>query len=57
MHSFVSNILQARAHKYISPVSGGHISENYSKIPNAARPYRAAYTDGIHHGWDVKAQK
>lgn len=53
MHSFVSGILGARAHKYISPVPGKHISNKPSKIPNAARPYRAAYTDGIHHGWDI----
>lgn len=24
-----------------------------SKIPNAWRPYRKSYTDGIHHWWDV----
>lgn len=46
-------ILAGRKHKYISPVPGKHISEKYSKVPNAPRPYRDNYTDGIHHGWDI----
>jgi len=45
----IQTILKARLQKYISPVPGGNISENPNKIPNAGRPYRSAYTDGIHH--------
>lgn len=55
MQSLVSEILGARSKKYISPVPGSSLSIADSKIPNAPRPYRAAYTDGIHHGWDVAA--
>lgn len=50
----VSYILERRSQKYISPVVGKTLPEsNHSKIPNTARPYRAEYTDGIHHGWDI----
>jgi murein DD-endopeptidase MepM/ murein hydrolase activator NlpD len=31
------------------------ISRERNKIPNAWRPYRKSYTDGIHHGWDIVA--
>jgi len=51
----IQTILKARLQKYISPVPGGNISENPNKIPNAGRPYRSAYTDGIHHWWDIDA--
>ena len=51
--NILTNILVAREQKYTSPVLGGHISEQHSKVPNAARPYRQEYTDGIHHGWDI----
>lgn len=56
MQSFVSNILGNRSHKYETPVPGKYINDNPSKIPNAGRPYRAAYTDGIHHGWDIDSE-
>ncbi len=53
MQSFLQNLLKQRAQKYLVPVAGYNISTKHSKIPNAGRPYRASYTDGIHHGWDV----
>lgn len=46
-------ILSGRSKKYTSPVPGKTLSTAYSKIPNAGRSYRADYTDGIHHGWDI----
>lgn len=49
----ILDILAARKEKYIIPVLGRKISESHSKIPNAWRPYRQDYTDGIHHGWDI----
>jgi len=49
----VEKILTSREQKYISPVPGRTISETHSKVPNSGRPYRSAYTDGIHHGWDI----
>jgi murein DD-endopeptidase MepM/ murein hydrolase activator NlpD len=51
--TLVQDILIAREKNYISPVVGKVIPETLSKIPNAGRPYRASYTDGIHHGWDI----
>jgi len=54
----VDYILMRRGKKYVSPVVGEPLPENNpSKVPNAGRPYRAQYTDGIHHGWDVDAEK
>ncbi len=49
----IDDILTARTQKYITPVEWGTISDKLSKIPNAGRPYREKYTDGMHHGWDV----
>ena len=34
------------------PVVGAELSTKFTKMPNSPRPYRAGYTDGIHHGWD-----
>jgi hypothetical protein len=51
----LSQILEGRAKKYISPVRGYDIQDDANKIPNAGRPYRAEYTDGIHRGWDIDA--
>ncbi len=51
----IQKILKAREKKYISPIPGEPIPEAVNKIPNTWRPYRAQYTDGIHHGWDVYA--
>ncbi len=46
-------IVTGREMAYDIPVVWGAISENHSKIPNASRGYRSAYTDGIHRGWDI----
>ncbi len=49
----LASILIWRSKKYISPVPGKTLSREYSKIPNSGRGYRASYTDGIHHAWDI----
>ena len=56
--NIVENIVKKRAQKYLVPVEWYTINESHpsSKIPNALRPYRSSYTDGIHHGWDVGSQ-
>ncbi|MCD5385396.1 M23 family metallopeptidase, partial [Candidatus Gracilibacteria bacterium] len=51
--NLINNIIEKRSEKYLVPLSGHKISRELSKIPNAGRPYRADYTDGIHRGWDV----
>jgi len=53
--NIVENIISKRAQKYLVPVDGYDIGHSHApnRIPNAGRPYRAWYTDGIHHGWDV----
>lgn len=51
------NIILWRAKKYTSPVPGKSLSKQFSKIPNAGRPYRESYTDGIHHGWDIDGKR
>ena len=53
--SLIFYIQNGRTQKYISPVPWFHITRQANKIPNAGRPYRAGYTDGIHHGWDIDA--
>ncbi len=53
----IETILTYRQHKYIVPVEWKTISTKLSHLPNALRPYRASYTDGIHHGWDVSGEK
>jgi hypothetical protein len=53
IQSFLQNLLKQRTEKYLVPVAGYNISTKHSRIPNAGRPYRESYTDGIHHGWDV----
>lgn len=53
----IEQILEARRRGYSSPVPGYSIDTTTSKLPNAPRPYRAAYTDGIHHGWDISAPR
>ena len=54
--SIVDEILYFRQQKYLVPVAGNSIATGYSKIPNAPRNYRASYTDGIHHGWDIDGE-
>ena len=53
LQNFLQNLLKQRSEKYLVPVAGYNIPTKYSRIPNTGRPYRASYTDGIHHGWDV----
>lgn len=53
LYSVLNNIIEKRSQKYKIPVIGREISTKHSKLPNAGRPYRESYTDGIHHGWDV----
>jgi len=55
MRNLISHIQKGRLLKYISPVPWYFPQKEASKIPNAWRPYRATYTDGIHHGWDIDA--
>ncbi len=50
--SILNEILNLRQQKYLTPVSWVKLPTKYSKIPNSPRPYRASYTDGIHHWWD-----
>lgn len=49
----IDRILAARSEKYLVPVEGREIDLSAARVPNAGRPYRAEYTDGIHHGWDI----
>ena len=49
----VDDILEWRNEKYLLPVPGYNISNSPTDLPNAPRWYRASYTDGIHHWWDV----
>jgi len=49
---FISNILEKRKDKYIVPINWSEISTQLNKLPNTWRPYRASYTDWIHHWWD-----
>lgn len=56
IYGILNNILEKRSQKYKIPVEWYDLPTKLSKIPNAGRPYRAAYTDGIHHGWDVGSQ-
>lgn len=51
--NIIANIQAYRASRYIVPVAGKAMPYNHSHLPNSTRPYRAAYTDGIHHGWDI----
>lgn len=55
--NFIQWILSDREKKYRIPVDGYTMELPNHRLPNAARPYRQAYTDGIHHGWDVGSQK
>lgn len=51
--SIIDSIISWRNQKYSSPVPWKHIVNERNKIPNAGRPYRASYTDWIHHWWDI----
>jgi hypothetical protein len=52
-NTIINTILGARQKKYSSPVVGRTVSTLTNRIPNAGRPYRESFTDGIHHGWDI----
>jgi hypothetical protein len=54
--SIINEILFLRKQKYLTPVSWVKLPHKYSKIPNSARPYRASYTDWIHHWWDFDTE-
>jgi hypothetical protein len=49
----ITLILEGRKQKYLTPVVGRTFSNAATKLPNSARPYRSAYTDGIHYGFDI----
>lgn len=51
--SLISKLLEERDKKYLVPVAGYSLPTKSNKIPNAGRPYRSAYTDWIHHSWDI----
>lgn len=57
MKSFLESILEKRKRKYKIPILDGKLPKKLNKIPNAWRPYRKDYTDGIHHWWDFDAEK
>lgn len=52
MHNFIVDILEKREQKYFIPVKWSNLTTVSSKLPNAARPYRADYTDWVHEWWD-----
>lgn len=49
----IDNIIKNRSEKYIVPVAWRSIPTNNVRLPNTWRPYRQAYTDWIHHWWDI----
>ena len=51
----IEYILGKREEKYLIPVAGYSLPTRRDKIPDSNRPYRANYTDGIHHSWDIDA--
>ena len=51
----LTRILDGREKKYATPVPWYGIWEAKNKLPNAGRPYRSEYTDGIHRWWDIDA--
>ena len=53
----IENILWYRQHKYLVPVAWHELPTRETKLPNSWRPYREAYTDGIHHSWDIDGVK
>lgn len=55
--AIIADILSYRESEYTIPVAGRPLPTRETKLPNSWRPYRAAYTDGIHHGWDIDTDK
>ena len=49
----INSIIEWRELKYSIPVKWYKLPNNYIKVPNSWRGYRADYTDGVHHGWDI----
>jgi len=49
-------ILEGRQEKYLNPVPGRSFSDAHTKLPNSGRPYRAAYTTGIHKWFDIDGE-
>lgn len=54
--NIITRILDGRKKKYAIPVVERELPTQHSKLPNSGRPYRASYTDGIHHGWDIDTE-
>jgi len=52
---YIKQIIHNRKKKYNNPVIWYKIATELNIIPNAGRPYRNSYTDGIHHWWDIIA--
>lgn len=48
----IETILAARNTSFSLPIPESPLPTNLSHLPNAARPFRAGVTDGVHHGWD-----
>ena len=57
VRNIIWNIIEGRNHKYLVPVRGYPLPTQHAHIPNYSREYRASYTDGIHHWWDIFAPK
>lgn len=55
-NNLIDLILDGRKQKYLTPVLGRTFSTRATKLPNSARPYRSAYTDGIHYGFDIDGE-
>jgi len=52
----ITLILDGRQEKYLTPVTGRTFSDAHTKLPNSGRPYRAAYTNWIHKGFDIDGE-
>jgi len=52
----ITLILDGRQEKYLTPVIGRTFSDAHTKLPNSGRPYRAAYTTGIHKWFDIDGE-
>ena len=50
--NLIKSIINSRNKKYLIPVKWKKIPTRSAKLPNSRRPYRAWYTDWIHHWWD-----
>ena len=57
VRNIISTILESREYPYLIPIAWYKLSNQHSHLPNYSRGYRADYTDGIHHGWDIFTPK